>query len=157
MIEERLKQINLFDEDDEVFLQDFKYGVRVCTYCKKELPVTAFGMIWGKLTRSMCKGCFTKHAKIVEKLSRSAPPKPDNCQCCGIKTETVTNKKKYSNLGVLQLDPTHDNDPKFRGWVCSNCNQGLGKFGDNLKGIIKAALYLSKNNKDLILKTIKNI
>jgi len=155
MIEERLKQINLFDEDDKVFLQDFKYGVRVCTYCKKELPVTAFGTIWGKMKRSMCRGCFTKHAKIVEKLSRSAPPKPDNCQCCGTKIEIIPNKKKRSNEGVLQLDHEHGTE-KFRGWVCNRCNVGLGKFGDNLKGIIKAALYLSNNNTDLILKALKN-
>ena len=157
MREEHLHQINLFNEDDEVFLQDFKHGIRVCTYCKKELPVAAFGTIWGKMKRSMCKKCFNKHAEIVANLARLAPPKPDNCQCCGTKTEIVTDRKKGSNAGVLQLDHTHDDDPRFRGWVCQNCNQGLGKFHDNLKGVVKAALYLSKNNVDSILKIIKNI
>ena len=156
--EGRLQQINLFDEKDEVFLQEFKDGTATCTYCKKELPIKAFGTtLGGKIRRSMCRECDSKHTKIIEKLYRENLPKPDNCQCCGIKPKIITNKKKYSNLGILQLDHTHDEDPKFRGWVCSNCNQGLGKFGDTLKGIIKAALYLSKNNKDLILKTIKNI
>ena len=155
MTEERL-QLNLFDEQDEVFLQDFKYGIKTCTYCKKELPVTAFGTIWGKFRRSMCRGCFTKHAKITEKLYISAPPQPDNCQCCGTKTEIIPNRKKGSNKGVLQLDHAHETE-KFRGWICNNCNQALGKLGDNLKGVIKAALYLSKNNTDLILKTIRNI
>ena len=156
--EERLQQINLFDEKDEVFLQEFKDGTVTCTYCKKELPIKAFGTtLAGKIRRSMCRECDSKHTKIIEKLYRENLPKPDHCECCGIKPKIITNKKKYSNLGILQLDHTHDEDPKFRGWVCSNCNQGLGKFGDTLKGIIKAALYLSKNNTDLILKTIKNI
>jgi hypothetical protein len=155
--EERV-QLNLFDEEEEVFLQDFKFGIAACTYCKKELPIKAFGTtLGGKIRRSMCKECDSKHTKIIEKLYLSSPPKPDNCECCGIKPKIITNKKKYSNLGILQLDHTHDDDPKFRGWVCGRCNQGLGKLGDNLKGVIKAALYLSENNTALILKTIKNI
>ncbi len=155
---ERLLQINLFDEKDEVFRQEFKDGTAECTYCKKELPIKAFGTtLGGKIRRSMCRKCDSKHAKIIAKLYRENLPKPDHCECCETKPKIFTNKKKYSNLGILQLDHTHDNDPKFRGWVCSTCNQGLGKFGDTLEGIIKAALYLSKNNKDLILKTIKNV
>jgi hypothetical protein len=161
MTEERLQQINLFDEKDDVFLQDFKDGTKVCTYCKKELPVKAFPL-WsttafgGQMRRSACRECQSKHAKIIERLYKSAPPRPNKCECCGIKVENITNKKKYSNSGVLQLDHEHTTE-KFRGWVCYACNQGIGKLGDNLKGVIKAVLYLSNNNTDLILKTIKNI
>jgi len=36
-------------------------------------------------------------------------------------------------------------------------NQGIGKLGDNLEGVIKAVLYLSKNNIDLIFNIIKKI
>jgi hypothetical protein len=39
------------------------------------------------------------------------------------------------------LDHDHTND-SFRGWLCEPCNTGLGKLGDNLDGIIKAANYL---------------
>ena len=155
--EGRLRQINLFDEKDEVFLQEFKDGTVQCTYCKKELPIKAFGTtLAGKIRRSMCRECDSKHTKIIEKLYRENLPKPDHCECCGTKPKILTHKKKHSNLGILQLDHTHGKDPKFRGWVCGNCNLGLGKFGDTLEGIIKAALYLSKNNTNLILKIIKN-
>ena len=160
MTEERT-QLKLFNEKEDVFLQDFKDGTKVCTYCKKKLPVKAFPL-WsttafgGQMRRSACKECQSKHAKIIERLYKSAPPRPQNCQCCGIKVENITKKKKYSNSGVLQLDHEHATE-EFRGWVCYACNQGIGKLGDTLKGVIKAVLYLSKNNVDLILKTIKNI
>ncbi len=160
MIEERL-QLNLFNNNDEVFLQDFKDGVKICTHCKKKLPVKAFPL-WsttafgGQMRRSACRECQSKHGKIIEKLYKLAPPKPSKCQCCGVEVKNIINKKKYSNSGILQLDHEHETE-EFRGWICYACNQGIGKLGDNLKGIIKAALYLSKEDVSLILKTIKEI
>ena len=155
-------QMSLFNEkEDIVFQQDFELGIKVCTHCKKELPVKAFPL-WsttafgGEMRRSACKDCQSKHGKIIEKLYRTAPPKPKNCQCCGVEVKTILNKKKYSNSGVLQLDHEHKKET-FRGWICYACNQGIGKLGDNLEGVIKAVLYLSKNNIDLIFNIIKKI
>lgn len=31
---------------------------------------------------------------------------------------------------------------KFRGYLCSNCNSGIGKLGDNIEGLEKALAYL---------------
>jgi len=161
--EERLQQINLFDEQDEVFLQEFKDGTATCTYCKKELPVSAFseGARYSKYVvkarRSACKNCTNKHTAIIEQLALENLPKPDHCQCCKVKAVKVLNRKKYSNKGSLQLDHTHGENPVFRGWICVYCNSGFGKFNDDLKGILVGALYLAKNDVDLILKTIKNI
>ena len=158
MIEERLKQINLFDEKDEVFLQEFKDGTATCTYCKKELPVSAFSTYFGeRARRSACRNCTNKHATIMERLAIENLPKPDHCQCCKVKAVKVLNRKKYSNKGSLQLDHTHDENPVFRGWICVYCNSGFGKFNDDLNGILVGALYLAKNDVDLILKTIRNI
>lgn len=39
-----------------------------------------------------------------------------------------------------------DHDPEthtFRGWLCQNCNTGIGKLGDNLEGLLEAVRYLS--------------
>ena len=155
-------QMNLFNErEDIVFQQDFELGVKICTHCKKELPVKAFPL-WsttafgGEMRRSACRECQAKHGKIIEKLYKIAPPKPQNCQCCGLEVKTILNKKKYSNSGVLQLDHQHETET-FRGWICYACNQGIGKLGDNLEGVVKAVLYLSKNNVDLILSIIAKI
>lgn len=32
----------------------------------------------------------------------------------------------------------------FRGWLCSNCNTGLGKLGDNVEGLERAIQYLKR-------------
>tara|TARA_R100000742_G_C4257386_1_gene75248 strand:+ start:391 stop:546 length:156 start_codon:yes stop_codon:yes gene_type:complete len=34
----------------------------------------------------------------------------------------------------------------YRGWLCSNCNTGIGKLGDNIEGVQKAVDYLEDAN-----------
>jgi len=31
---------------------------------------------------------------------------------------------------------------EFRGHICPLCNQGIGKLGDSVEGVMKALLYL---------------
>ena len=44
---------------------------------------------------------------------------------------------------ALNLDHDHETG-KFRGWLCSRCNRGLGLLGDSRKAILRAARYLRK-------------
>lgn len=44
---------------------------------------------------------------------------------------------------LLHVDHDHDT-MKFRGLLCSKCNQALGVFGDNESGIKRALDYLRK-------------
>lgn len=62
-------------------------------------------------------------------------PEPSKCECCG--TLPAVGRS-------LHLDHCHVTN-RFRGWLCLNCNQGLGKLGDNLEGLLKAVEYLKKN------------
>lgn len=40
----------------------------------------------------------------------------------------------------------HDHETKtIRGWLCGNCNRGLGLFGDNPAVLRKAAIFLERN------------
>lgn len=50
------------------------------------------------------------------------------CECCGI-------------FCVVRLDHDHTTG-KFRGWLCNNCNLGIGKLGDCEAGVIRALNYL---------------
>jgi hypothetical protein len=43
----------------------------------------------------------------------------------------------------MQFDHDHKTG-KFRGWLHKHCNVGLGKFGDDITGVLQAALYLGK-------------
>ena len=43
------------------------------------------------------------------------------------------------------LDHNHTTD-KFRGWVCNDCNNALGKFKDDAYTLRRAIKYLEVNN-----------
>ena len=60
--------------------------------------------------------------------------KPDFCECCHA---PATDFKKG-----LALDHNHTTG-EFRGWLCTNCNTGIGKLGDNLQGLERAMEYLN--------------
>ena len=66
-----------------------------------------------------------------KKYPEPTRPAPVICECCG-----MSPKKKS-----LALDHDHKTG-KFRGWLCSECNFGIGKLGDSLDGLERARLYL---------------
>lgn len=74
--------------------------------------------------------------KDVRRKNRGLPeptrPEPDRCECCG---------GEPNGQGALHLDHDHVLG-NFRGWLCSNCNTGIGKLGDNIEGLRKAIAYL---------------
>jgi hypothetical protein len=65
-------------------------------------------------------------------LPQPERPPPAHCELCG-KTSTRN----------LCLDHDHQNG-RFRGWLCGNCNSGLGKLGDTSEALMKALAYLDK-------------
>ena len=86
--------------------------------------------------------CHTGVGKERRDVMKKAPPKPDNCDNCH------KNKK-------LEIDHIHGTTI-FRGWVCRNCNTGLGSLGDNLEGVLRGALYLEKD-KNKIIETLNKV
>ena len=64
-------------------------------------------------------------------LKKTAPPKPDVCDCC---------KKPTTQFA---LDHDHETG-EFRGWLCRSCNTGIGSLGDNLAGLMQAVEYLNE-------------
>jgi hypothetical protein len=59
------------------------------------------------------------------------------CAICG-----TTDPKHY---GMFNVDHDHETG-KVRGLLCAQCNQGLGKFRDNIHFLEQAVLYLSKHS-----------
>jgi hypothetical protein len=78
-----------------------------------------------------CKECERKIGKSTYLARKNAPPPPANCDLCGKKEEK------------LKMDHDHETH-QFRGWLCNNCNRGLGYLGDNIAGLEKAILYLNE-------------
>jgi len=106
---------------------------QTCIYCLIEKPLSDFPRHSHHKNNydSRCKECIKKHTEHREKLRKEAPPKPERCECCGCIP------KKWV------LDHDHKTG-KFRGWICDDCNIGLGKLGDNVEGVQKAIIYLQK-------------
>lgn len=61
---------------------------------------------------------------------------PERCECCG----GLPNGKNHS----LHLDHCHETG-RFRGWLCFRCNSAIGKLGDTIDGVLRAASYLAKS------------
>jgi len=76
------------------------------------------------------------NAKSRHQLSvcAAAPrPRPDICECCG----------KTQPGRALSFDHCHDSG-EFRGWLCVQCNVGIGALGDTEEGLMRAIAYLKK-------------
>lgn len=58
------------------------------------------------------------------------PPTPSDNRCA-----------ICSRTGKLVLDHDHATGA-FRGYICRDCNMGLGKLGDNLDSLMRAIAYL---------------
>jgi hypothetical protein len=113
---------------------------RICSRChllksRFELAVRRFTRSHGvrNIFKTNCTDC-TNHARVARrKLHKifSAPPPGTPCECCDGVART------------LVLDHDHDTGA-FRGWICRECNCGLGKFGDNVEGLRMACEYLER-------------
>jgi len=75
-------------------------------------------------------------AKKREYLGLPEPsrPRPEACENCG-RVATAARK--------LALDHCHATG-KFRGWLCTKCNTGIGSLGDSIDGLKKALNYLGR-------------
>ena len=142
------KEMNFhFRGEVKVKVEGKESDVRECKECHRILPSTAFNT---HILRSngafslfrICRECRTTVNAEVAIVRKNAPPKPDLCKCC--------HGKK-----ILQIDHIHGTTI-FRGWVCRNCNTGIGSVGDNLEGVLQAAVYLEKD-KSKIIETLNKI
>lgn len=148
--ERYLMQLELFQLKESLIAD----GVEcyTCNSCKQHKPHYAYspsalsflrkekgkshgggGAIW-------CKECQSTYSKGKYLAEKNAPPKPKQaapCDCCG----------EIKEPSKLHLDHDHIT-LAFRGWVCRNCNTGLGSLGDTVEGLEKALAYLKKVTHD---------
>ena len=109
---------------------------KCCVECGKMLD-TMTGYVNGTSKRtgrlylnSACRPCHNHRVGVVAKLKQKHdhPPAGAPCQCCG-------------RISKLFLDHTHGTDA-FRGWICRECNSGIGLLGDSAESLRKALAYL---------------
>lgn len=135
-----MAQLFLFDDPDQsleseniitdiqVTISETDTNVKVCRICNETKSLDDFFLDRGK-AYSKCKQCFGEYQKNLRTAKKSAPEKPDRCDCC----------HKIPDKWVCDHYPGTD---IFRGWVCSNCNLAAGYMDDSYEGAVKLFNYL---------------
>ena len=137
-------QLSLFELQDTVSTPACSEGYKkTCSTCGEEFYIPEGYHRSG----TYCPSCRSGHQKIRERLKRANPiPLNPRCECCGKSGDDLTIHYGRNNTPVSpwRLDHCHDTE-KFRGWLCINCNTGLGRFYDDPDLLIKAIQYIQKD------------
>lgn len=114
--------------------------MKTCLNCKLELSLENFHKHKNRKfgVTDFCKTCrnplmVAKRFKISLEYYKNLKTKCQNsCQICNTKCKK------------LAIDHCHKTN-KIRGMLCTNCNNGLGRFKDNIKLLENAIIYLKEN------------
>ena len=112
-------------------------GDRACRRCGEFYPADRFKITSRKLSgkvyyKSICAFCVAEEgiaSRALRKLHQ--PPGDASCDCCGRPSK-------------LFLDHCHSTG-RFRGYLCQQCNVGLGNLCDSESGLLQAIQYLCKH------------
>ena len=114
--------------------------VKECRMCNRSLPIVAFNIdrssTKGKpFYRTACRECERNKSRETEyiKTHTANISKSNTCECCN---------KAIPESDRVNFDHCPDS-LTFRGWLCTNCNTGIGKLGDSIEGLEKALSYLN--------------
>ncbi len=116
--------------------------MKICSKCKLELNDLSFSpSSGGKYLRPECRSCARKLSKRREELKKEYgyPETNHICPIC-LKNENEL-KGSGGNASVWVVDHNH-NTNSFRGFLCHNCNRGIGVFQDNIERLKRAIEYL---------------
>ena len=119
-----------------------------CIRCSVIQPIHVFEKKKRELNyRNICWTCRTEAAKIGRTLRRRHIEQhgqpTGNCAIC-----------KQSS--TLVFDHCHKTNA-FRGWICRDCNSGIGKMGDNYRSVQVRADYLKSFEAAQILFYMQDI
>ena len=85
---------------------------------------------WQRIDRAKNPEKWTAWTRKAQGLPAPTRPEPEACEICNLRTGIT-----------LCLDHEHLTHT-FRGWLCRNCNVGLGHFRDSPEALERAAVYL---------------
>lgn len=130
-------QLDLFSKKT-MPLKPSSNKTRQCNKCSEVKDLEDFHVPYYKKNNEKgrshtCKNCIRKQTQETSALKRlHFSPTDCLCQLCGTYSES------------LHLDHNHK-DGSFRGYLCANCNQALGKFKDSIDKLKKAIAYLEQH------------
>lgn len=140
----------LMTEQLSLFSVERGVNSEACEGHRKTCPKCGEGFVvpdGNHRAKPYCYGCLSSYNKILNGLKKEHPKPTDHaCDCCGKSEDdlTVSYSKTGTPISVWRLDHCHETG-QFRGWLCANCNIGLGKFYDDPDLLTKAIQYIQKN------------
>tara|TARA_B100000902_G_scaffold112493_1_gene113703 strand:+ start:244 stop:690 length:447 start_codon:yes stop_codon:yes gene_type:complete len=143
-------QLHLFEEEKK---EEEDSNGHVCIKCNtyKETSEFPFRETVGTSRRSICRDCTAIHTRVVKELKQQYPKPLDpnySCPCCDKIEEELKEYGRWQDKSVWVLDHDHSTNT-FRGWICNNCNNALGRFEDNTETLDRVITYLNKHKEKL--------
>lgn len=92
--------------------------------------------------RNECNECWTEGQRVLRGIKKYAP-KMESDHACPICKRTIDQLNKRGFV----CDHDHETD-EFRGWICDDCNGGLGKFYDDIERLEAAIEYLKRSRNE---------
>ena len=135
-------QLSFFEDETPVYEADSE--TCVCKTCGVEKPLDEFGVLFTTQNSKKsyrlknCRRCHADRVMRTAAIKKTAPPKPENCDCCGVSFKDIPSHS-------IHMDHCEETNT-FRGWLCRQCNYGIGQLGDNIEGLQKALKYLQDHN-----------
>jgi hypothetical protein len=117
-----------------------------CRECEIEKPIVNFEMSGRGYRRNICMACRSArkrtrrsartYAMSYQELLMIKEAQDYRCAICSVHEENVTKS--------LAIDHDHETG-RVRGYLCNNCNRGIGLLKDNAEILSKAVEYLNKS------------
>tara|TARA_R110001583_G_scaffold55112_1_gene167906 strand:- start:4 stop:495 length:492 start_codon:yes stop_codon:yes gene_type:complete len=138
------EQLSLFYElQDEV---EIYTDTRVCIECYEEKPLKEFEFSMGSHqgVRGNCKKCRNRSRSIREayRKKNGQPDKNYKCPICDRKKEEWVSASRAGQSWAV--DHCHKTEV-VRGYLCHNCNAGLGLLKDDINNLEKGIQWLRRN------------
>jgi len=116
-----------------------------CNDCGVVQPVENFQHIPSGEIKRKCTTCKRNQDRLIKYL-KTLHPYPNEEYICPICCRDIQEigRKGQKRLQSWVLDHCHETET-FRGWLCGNCNTGLGGLKDSLERVNKAKLYLENH------------
>ena len=117
---------------------------KVCHICRVSKDTSEFhgNPTTADLLDHRCKECKKEYQQRLKRVKDNAPPLPEDGRC-ELTGQIVETHKDWTP------DHNHETD-QFRGWIKKNVNKAMGTLGDSLRGMLRAAIYLSGGNFDVV-------
>lgn len=94
-------------------------------------------IVFGPFTRGKLNNLSSFYKISVEEFKKMWTSQGQCCKIC---------ERDFTPTGGTKLVVDHCHDSKkVRGLLCHDCNVGLGRLGDNVKGLEKALAYLRES------------